>query len=310
MVTRRNVFVAAQWIFAAAIVWAAARALRGQWSAAAERLATLRIGWIWVLAATVIVFLTYLLLIETWRRILTGWKAYLPFGVAARIWFVSNLGKYLPGKVWSIAAMGVMARQQAVSPVAAAGSSILIQLVTVATGIALVLVTGIRAVDQPVLAIVIGVILAAGIATMPALLPRLARVAASLTGKAIEVPPVPASSLWLAVAGSLLSWITYGLAFQLFVVGVLGGAAGATTSYIAVYAASYIIGFLALFAPGGVVVRESALVAGMVRLGLATQADAFAVAVASRLWLTIVELLPGFIALGLARRSSNAKLTQ
>lgn len=310
MVTRRNVFVAAQWIFAAAIVWAAARALRGQWSAAAERLATLRIGWIWVLAATVIVFLTYLLLIETWRRILTGWKAYLSFGVAARIWFVSNLGKYLPGKVWSIAAMGVMARQQAVSPVAAAGSSILIQLVTVATGIALVLVTGIRAVDQPVLAIVIGVILAAGIATMPALLPRLARVAASLTGKAIEVPPVPLSSLWLAVAGSLLSWITYGLAFQLFVVGVLGGAAGATTSYIAVYAASYIIGFLALFAPGGVVVRESALVAGMVRLGLATQADAFAVAVASRLWLTIVELLPGFIALGLARRSSNAKLTQ
>jgi glycosyltransferase 2 family protein len=310
MVTRRNVFVAAQWIFAAAVVWAAVRALRGQWSAAADRLATLRIGWIWLLAATVIVFLTYLLLIETWRRILTGWKAHLPFGVAARIWFVSNLGKYLPGKVWSIAAMGVMARQQAVSPVAAAGSSILIQLITVATGIALVLVTGIRAVDQPVLAIVIGVILAAAIATMPALLPRLARFAASLTGKPIQVPPVPASSVWIAVGGSLLSWVAYGLAFQLFVVGVLGGAAGATSSYIAVYAASYIIGFLALFAPGGVVVRESALVAGMVRLGLATQADAFAVAVASRLWLTGVELLPGFISLGLARRSSNGQLTQ
>ena len=109
---------------------------------------------------------------------------------------------------------------------------------------------------------------------------------------------------------SLLSWIAYGIAFQLFVVGVLGGAAGATSSYIAVYAASYIIGFLALFAPGGVVVRESALVAGMVRLGLASQADAFAVAVASRLWLTVVELLPGFIALAsraaLLQRSTDA----
>src|SRR6476619_5840356 len=52
MVTRRNVFVAAQWIFAAAIVWAAVRALRGQWSAAADRLASLHIGWIWILAAT------------------------------------------------------------------------------------------------------------------------------------------------------------------------------------------------------------------------------------------------------------------
>ena len=86
--------------------------------------------------------------------------------------------------------MGVMARQQAVSPVAAAGSSILIQLVTVATGIALVLVTGIRAVDQPVLAIVIGVILWRHRVDASALLPRLARIAASLTGKAIEVPPL------------------------------------------------------------------------------------------------------------------------
>lgn len=303
--TRRNLFLAAQWIFAAAIVWAAVRSLRGQWSAAANRLATLSIGWGWIAAATVVVFLTYLLLIETWRRILTGWQAHLPFGVASRIWFVSNLGKYLPGKIWSIAAMSVMAREHAVSPMAAAGSSILIQLVTVATGIALVLVTGIRAIDQPAVAIAIGVVLAAGIASIPVVLPRLARAAGSLAGKAIEVPPLPASTLWLSVARSLVSWIAYGVAFQLFVRGVLGSAAGATSSYIAVYAASYIIGFLALFAPGGVVVRESALVAGMVRLGLASQPDAFAVAVASRLWLTIVELLPGFIYMALARRSSN-----
>ena len=308
--SRRRALVAAQWIFAAAIVWAAIRSLRGQWSAAAARLATISIGWSWVLGATAIVFLTYLLLIETWRRILTGWQAYLPFAVAARIWFVANLGKYLPGKIWSIAAMSVMAREAAVSPVAAASSSILVQLVTIATGIALVLVTGIQAVDQPALAIIIGSLLAVGIATAVALLPRVARVAANLTGRAIEVPPLPASVLWLAVARSLVSWIAYGIAFKLFVVGVLGSAAGATSSYIAVYAASYIIGFLALFAPGGVVVRESALVAGMVRLGLATQADAFAVAVASRLWLTVVEVLPGFVALGLARRSSKAQLTQ
>jgi Uncharacterised protein family (UPF0104). len=303
--TRRKLFLAAQWIFAAAIVWAAVRSLRGQWSAAAERLATLSIGWGWIAAATAVVFLTYLLLIETWRKILTGWQAHLSFPVASRIWFVSNLGKYLPGKIWSIAAMSVMAREHAVSPMAAAGSSILIQVVTVATGIALVLVTGIRAVDQPVVAVIIGVVLAAGIASIPVVLPRLARAAGNLAGRSIEVPPLPAVTLWLTVARSMVSWIAYGIAFQLFVKGVLGSAAGATSSYIAVYAASYIIGFLALFAPGGVVVRESALVAGMVRLGLASQPDAFAVAVASRLWLTVVELLPGFIYMALARRSSN-----
>jgi glycosyltransferase 2 family protein len=305
-VTRRSVFIAAQWSFAAAIVWAAVRALRGQWGAAAQRLTTVSIGWSWVGVATVVVFLTYLLLIETWRRILTGWGANLPFGIAARIWFVSNLGKYIPGKVWSIAAMSVMAREHGVSAVAAAGSSVLIQIVTVATGIALVLVTGIHAVDQPALAVVVGIVLAVGITTLPWLLPPLVRIAGNLTGKSLEVVPLPASTIWLAVARSLLSWIAYGFAFQFFVHGVLGSATGAASSYIAVYAASYIIGFLALFAPGGVVVRESALVAGMVRLGLAGRPDAFAVAVASRLWLTIVELLPGFIAMALGRRSPNS----
>jgi hypothetical protein len=303
--TRRKLFVAAQWVFAAAIVWAAANALRGQWSAAAERLAALSIDWPWIAAATVIVLLTYLLLIDTWRRLLAGWGGYLPFGTASRIWFVSNLGKYLPGKVWSIAAMSVMAREQAVSPVAAAGSSILIQLITVATGIALALFMGVRAIDQPVIAIVVGVILGAAIASLPVTLPRLARAASALTGRVIEVPPLATSVLLLTVARSLLSWLAYGIAFQFFVRGVLGSAAGATSSYIAVYAASYILGFLALFAPGGVIVRESALVAGMVRLGLAGQADAFAVAVASRLWLTVVELLPGFLYLALTRRSSS-----
>lgn len=252
-----------------------------------------------------IVLLTYLLLIETWRRILVAWDEYLPLGIAVRIWFVSNLGKYLPGKVWSIAAMSFMAREQSVSPMAAAGSSILIQLVTIVTGISLVLVTGVRAIDQPGLAIGLAVVLVAGIATLPLVLPPVVRLICSWTGRQFEVPRVPAQTLWISVIGSLMSWIFYGIAFQLFVRGVLGSAAGATTSYIAVYAASYIIGFLALFAPGGVVVRESALVTGMVRLGLAGQADAFAVAIASRLWLTVVELLPGLIYLALARRSSS-----
>ena len=255
--------------------------------------------------ATVIVLLTYVLLIDTWRRLIAGWGSHLRFGSASRIWFVSNLGKYLPGKVWSIAAMSVMAREQAVSPVAAAGSSILIQLITISTGIALALFMGVRAVDQPGLAVVVGLVLAAAIASLPLTLPRLASITAALTGRTIEVPPLAMGTLLLTIGRSLLSWLAYGVAFQFFVRGVLGSAAGATTSYIAVYAASYILGFLALFAPGGVIVRESALVAGMVRLGLASQADAFAVAVASRLWLTVVELLPGLVYLALTPRSSS-----
>jgi len=302
---RRRAFLAAQWLFAAIIVWSAVRALNGQWRLAADRLAALRLDWTWIGAATLIVLLTYALLIETWRRVILASGETLSFRTAARIWFISNLGKYVPGKIWSIAAMTVMARKESVSPMTAAGSSVLIQLVTIAAGIGVVLAAGSQAVDNQWLAIVVLALTVAFVAAAPLLLPAAARVAASWTGKDIRLPRLAAKTVWAAALRSVISWVAYGIAFQFFVRGVLGSASGAVSSYIAVYAASYIIGFLALFAPGGAVVRESALVSGMVQLGLAGRADALAVAIASRLWLTVVELLPGLVFLAVRKPVSR-----
>jgi hypothetical protein len=253
--------------------------------------------------ATAIVVGTYLLLIDTWRKIVVAAGERLPFRDAARIWFVSNLGKYVPGKVWSIAAMTIMARQTNVSALAAAGSSILIQVVTVAAGIGVVLVAGAQAIDRPLVAFALAALLFFALALVPRAIPQIARWAAAITGRSITLPPIPAAAIWEATARSLLSWIAYGIAFQCFVRGILGSATGGTLSYIAVYAASYIIGFLALFAPGGAVVRESAMITGMLRLGLSGQADALVVAVASRIWLTVTELLPGLVYLALGKPS-------
>jgi len=303
--SQRNAFVAAQWILALAVLWFAWRSLRGQWGEAAGGLQDLQIGWSWVAGATVIVFLTYALLIETWRRLLVAWSADLSFRTASRIWFISNLGKYVPGKIWSIAAMSMMARDHSVSPVAAAGSSILIQIISIAAGIGVVLVTGAQAVDRPWLAALIGGAMLASIAASPYVLPVVVRRTARLFRREVTVPALGSATIWGTFASAALSWVVYGIAFQFFVRGVLGEAAGATTSYIAVYAASYIIGFLALFAPGGAVVREGAMVAGMLRLGLTSQADALTIAIASRLWLTVVELLPGLAHLAMRRGSSS-----
>lgn len=89
-----------------------------------------------------------------------------------------------------------------------------------------------------------------------------------------------------------MSWLFYGLAFQLFVRGLLGTAPGEISSYIAVYTAAYILGFISPIAPAGLGVREFTLAAFMTQLGLANEADAALVAIAARLWLTIVELVP------------------
>lgn len=302
---RRKIFIAAQWLLAVAIVWYAIAALRGQWKEAGERLQSITPQWSWLALATLIVVATYLLLIETWRRVILASGQRLRFSDAARIWFVSNLGKYVPGKIWSIAAMTMMAKASDVSPGVAAGSSVLMQLVTVAAGIGVVFVTGAQAVDHPSLATAIALLILAILASLPVAIPKLGRMAASLTGREIVLPHLPSSVVWMCVASSVISWIAYGISFQLFVRGTLGTAAGATSSYIAVYAASYIIGFLALFAPGGAVVRESAIVTGMLRFGLSGRADALVIAVASRIWLTVTELLPGLAYMALGKRTSR-----
>jgi hypothetical protein len=45
------------------------------------------------------------------------------------------------------------------------------------------------------------------------------------------------------------------------------------------------------------------MITGMLRLGLSGQADALVVAVASRIWLTVTELLPGLVYLALGKPS-------
>jgi len=304
-VSRRSLFRAAQWVFAALVLFFAFRALAGQWTQVGARLLHIQFGWQQIVLATILVLITYALLIEGWRRILSAWDSHLAFRHAARIWFLSNLGKYVPGNIWSLTAMSVMARERGLSGLAAAGSSILMQSVSLATGTAIVMVTSAKLLGQPVLVGAAVSLLVLGLVTAPRFLPPLAVWAGRLSGRDIVTPTIPAASIWTAALASTLSWLLYGVAFQLFVRGLLGSAPGEVSSYIAAYSAAYILGFISPIAPAGLGVREITLAAFMTQLGLANEGDAALVAIAARLWLTVVELVPSglYIAIGATRKA-------
>jgi glycosyltransferase 2 family protein len=303
--TRRRLFKLAQWSFAAVVLFFAARSLLTQWDKVEPRLSHIQFGWQWIGAATVLILLAYALLIEGWRRVLGAWDSHLPFPEAARIWFLSNLGKYVPGNIWSLTAMGVMARGKGLSALAAAGSSVIMQTVSLATGAAIVMVTGAKLLGQPVLVGVSILVLVAILLSAPRFLPPLAVWIGGLIGRDILPPTVPATSIWTAAIAGTLSWLIYGFAFQLFVRGLLGTSPGEISSYIAVYTAAYLLGFISPIAPAGLGVREFTLAAFMTQLGLANEGDAALVAIAARLWLTIVELVPSglYIATSATRKS-------
>src|SRR5690242_1534809 len=100
----------AQWIVGLAIVLFAARSLARNWS----QLRAQPLAWApspgWLLLSALTVWLMYALLILAWRVMLVGWGQRLDGWTAARIWTVSSLGKYLPGKVWAVAGMALMSQ--------------------------------------------------------------------------------------------------------------------------------------------------------------------------------------------------------
>ena len=242
---RSRRWLAAQVVFAAGVIGLAIWMLARQWDSASADLATLRPNWLGVAAASALVGGAYVVLIETWRATLAAMRARLGFGDAARIWFVSNLGRYIPGKVWQIAAMSVLAQQRGISPVAATGASLVVNLVNLVSGLALTAVAG--------------------------------------------------TELLLAAATGL-AWLLYGFAFALLAKSLFPEVeltAGAVSGFIAAFTGSYLAGYLALFAPGGVGVRESTLLIALMAAGALSAPQAAVLAVASRLWLTVLEIVPG-----------------
>lgn len=300
----------AQVVLTLALVAFAARQLWRQWSDASrvELRFDLNIGW--MLAASALVFVTYLLLIETWRRVLNALGARVAFAPAARVWFASNLGKYIPGKIWTVTAMVVMIGREGVPGPAAGASAVVMTVAQVATGFAVVILTSLRAVQETAGGVV-GVAIAtvgmiACLAAAPLLAKQWNRIAARFGREQLSVD-VPLSAVGIALAGCAVSWVLYGVAFRLLVYSLFGGAEGPMSAYVAAYSASYLVGYLTLFAPGGLGAREVAMAAVLPALGLATNAQAAVITIASRLWLTGVELVPSVIAA--LRSATRTKLT-
>lgn len=308
----RRIFLAAQLVAAAIVVVFVGRALASQWSAFQSTPLEAHPHW-WALAISgAIVLGVYGLLVQTWRVLLVEAGESLSFWRAARIWSVSNLWRYVPGKLWQIGAMSSMAKSENVSASAAAGSAVLSTVLNIASGLAIVLVLGWRWLDlitpnARLMAIALIVLAVSGLLALPFVLSRFGAWVGRLSGREVQLGAPPARTVIVATIGNVVAWLLYGVAFMWMVRGVIGDAPGATWQYVAVYTASYVVGYLILIAPGGIGPREGVMIALLSSLGLATPPQALLIAGASRVWLTILEIVPGalFLARDFARRPGH-----
>ena len=145
--TRHRLIKVVQWVLLIAALAYAFQKLQGNWSEVRDVARDIEISWGWLLLASAIVLATHASLVQSWRILLTGWDSAPGFWVSVRIWTISNFGKYLPGKIWSIGAMSVMARAEGVSGVAAASSAILGTLLNIGAGFGIVAIAGVNVIS-------------------------------------------------------------------------------------------------------------------------------------------------------------------
>lgn len=231
-----------------------------------------------------------------WQRMLGGFGHRLPLRRSMAILLVGQLGKYIPGSVWTLGAQAALARRAHV-PVRVAlvtglvfiGWNFATAVVIGGTG----LLAGAVDADVPVALAVVAVV--GGVVAVTPLVVNWLGTRMNRAGHVLTLTWTDTAFLSALFA---VTWLCFGLAITRLAVG--GDEALGVATAVTAFTISYAVGLAVVIAPAGLGAREVTL-AFLLAPTIGTPA-ATAVAVASRLTFTVVDVALAFGAWTAARR--------
>ncbi len=296
--TRRPWF---RWGFLLLAVGLAGWALAARREEVAAALARLDLRFVAAAAAVTTVQLALTGL--AWRTLLADLGSPLPLPVAARVFFVGQIGKYVPGSVWPVVMQAELARDHGVPRRRTAAATMVMLLLAAATAL-MVAMAAFPFVPQVatgrygwMLLLVVPLV----VALHPRLLgPVLDRVLGVIGGEPLEHPP-SARGTATATAWALASWLAAGAQVWLLA-GALGADLTWRTFALAAggYAFAWAVGMLVVVAPAGAGAREVALIAALSSV-VGGGGAVLVLVLASRVLFTLADLLAAGIGHGAGR---------
>ena len=271
-----------------------------------------RLSWTLVVASTIPAAAGILASVLAWRVMLADLGGRLGVRDAARVFLLGQLGKYLPGSVWSFLAQAELARDHAVSRKVTVTGSMLGLVLALGTGAVTAFVTlpfgGEGALWRywwVVLVVPVGMVLLHPRVVGP-LLDRMLRLA-----RREPLVRRPSYHGMLTAAGwYTLGWLLLGLHCWLLMIGFGAPAGGSLPLAVGGFALAFCLGLIFVPAPAGAGVREIVLVLafGPV-LG---HGESLAVALISRIMLTTLDFVLAGVAWpgGRAERAAHAQGTR
>jgi uncharacterized membrane protein YbhN (UPF0104 family) len=270
--TAKRVRVIAQLLLLAALVFVVVR-VRSIWHG--SRVEVAGVGWPSLVGALLLAGLGLTASGFVWLTILER------LGLRTRprwtaIFFQAQLAKYIPGSLWQYAGRTALSRARGL-PTRLVAVSLPIELGASITAGAVMAALLLGAWGIPVVVAALCSCVAAGRRVRQ----RRLRLSRELSAAAAVVPP------FVAI------WLVLGSSFWLTAHALLAVPASQFLFYIGAFTASWVVGVVAIYSPGGLGVREAVLVALLhSRMG---SANALVVAAVSRLMLVLVDvILAGF----------------
>ncbi|WP_230878501.1 lysylphosphatidylglycerol synthase transmembrane domain-containing protein [Planomonospora sp. ID67723] len=248
-----------------------------------------RLSWWSVPGALAAVMAGVWIMMVAWQRVIAGLGSAFPLRVAARVLFVGQLGKYVPGSVWAYAAMMELGRDHGCPPRRTFGGTSIGLVISLGCAVGLAAAT-LPFTAQEVaertwyLALVIPVIV---VCMHPRILAWGLNLALRIARREPFDEVLSGRTLLGVTAWTITGWLVYGTHLWL----VMGDLTGDFSLYLlgaGAYAFAWATGLLFAFIPAGVGVREGAMV--LVLAPTIGTANALVAAVVSRLVFTFADV--------------------
>ncbi|GAA3428372.1 lysylphosphatidylglycerol synthase domain-containing protein [Streptosporangium sandarakinum] len=237
----------------------------------------------------------------TWRSLLADLGSPLPVRAGAKVFFVGQLGKYIPGSLWPVLAQMEMGRELGVPRPRSAAAFFLTLPVQLASGLVVSAVTLLVALPGTAVpyAWVFLLVPVLAVAFEPRVINAVLGFGLRKLGRGPLERPLTRRGMLTALGWATLGWIAYGLHLAALVTQLGPSGASAVLFSIGAFALSWCLGIMTFVVPAGAGVREVAMVAVMAPV--LDRGSAIAVALCSRVVIVIGDLVCAGAA-GLAAR--------
>ncbi len=244
-----------------------------------------------------------------WTKIIQHLGSFISLRKALKIWFISSLGRYLPGKAWQLFGMMWLLSREGVPAEISVVSSVFVQIYSIIPGI-IIAAFALFSILSPsnfiyaASAIVAGFLIVLVI-SHPKVIGKIISEVAKKRGTTVSAKGISPVNSCLMLFSYVFYWVLRGVSFFFFIKAFYPDIDIVNIPLlISIFSASYISGLLFLLAPGGVGIREGIMLKMLnVLIGIPIGVSS-AMALLNRIWLSFIEIFCLLIALAVNWRKN------